>query len=231
MLAQILVIDDEPEIQRFIRISLKAEGFSYAGAGTGAEGLNLFRQSQPELIILDLGLPDVDGYELLKTIRETSLVPILVLTARDEEDEMIKLLDAGANDYLCKPFSIRTLIARINVLLRDFSQLRQAATEAHVMNFQGLQIDSQNHQVYLHGNQLSLSKKEFRLLHMLAERRGCLVTQKELLVTIWGNTHAEDTHYLRNFVSHLRKKLQDDADNPTYIQTEPGVGYRLLGNN
>ncbi|UTM59696.1 response regulator transcription factor [Photobacterium sp. CCB-ST2H9] len=231
MLAQILVIDDEPEIQRFIRISLKAEGFSYAGAGTGAEGLNLFRQSQPELIILDLGLPDVDGYELLKTIRETSLVPILVLTARDEEDEMIKLLDAGANDYLCKPFSIRTLIARINVLLRDFSQLRQAATEAHVMNFQGLQIDSQNHQVYLHGNQLSLSKKEFRLLHMLAERRGCLVTQKELLVTIWGDTHAEDTHYLRNFVSHLRKKLQDDADNPTYIQTEPGVGYRLLGNN
>ncbi|QUJ69925.1 response regulator transcription factor (plasmid) [Photobacterium sp. GJ3] len=227
MSARILVIDDEPEIQRFIRISLNAEGFNYAGAGNAADGLNAMKTFQPALIILDLGLPDQDGYTLLKKLRMFSNLPVLVLTARDEEDEMIKLLEAGANDYLSKPFSIRALMVRIKVLLRDFSALQPAAI-ARQYRFQDLCIDTQSHQVLLHDQPVALSKKEFKLLALLAQQPGHLVTQKTLLIEIWGKTHAEDTHYLRNFVSHLRKKLNDNADNPKYIQTEPGIGYRFL---
>lgn len=222
---RILVIDDEPQIRRFIRISLTAENFEFLEATTAAEGLEIASTQKPDLIVLDLGLPDQDGFKVLKRLREWTNVPVLILTARDAEEEKVKLLVGGANDYLSKPFGIKELIARIKVLLRDLTDNQQEKT---ILEFRDLRIDIPNHQAWIHDEKLSLSRKEFAMLSFLASHPDQLVTQQQLLEKIWGASHSGDTHYLRIFVSLLRKKLNDDPDNPSFIKTEPGVGYRFV---
>ncbi|ODB42005.1 DNA-binding response regulator [Pseudoalteromonas sp. BMB] len=220
----ILLIDDEEEIRRFIRLALKAEGLNYVEASTGKQAMSVLKGELPDLVILDLGLPDFDGYSILKKIRETSKLPVLILTARDQEAEKIKLLEGGANDYLTKPFSIKELVVRVKVLLRDLVPNKRLLA----IDYGKLMIDLQKHQVIMDNAPLALSKKEFALLSMLAQRAQELVSQQTLLKQIWGESHVEDSHYLRIVVSQLRKKLSDDAATPKIIETEPGVGYRFL---
>jgi two-component system KDP operon response regulator KdpE len=224
MKKRILIIDDEIQIRKFMRISITAEGFEYHEADSGKKGLEALHDHTPHLIILDLGLPDIDGFHLLRKIREVSRIPVLILTARDEENEKVKLLEGGANDYLSKPFGVRELMARIKVLLRDLS----SEEEVTVLRFEDLEINLQTHTVFFQGNEVNLSRKEFALLYALAENPGNLITQQTLLNDIWGASHVEDTHYLRVFISQLRKKFNDDSDSPKYIKTEQGVGYRFI---
>jgi two-component system, OmpR family, KDP operon response regulator KdpE len=227
MSARILVIDDEPQIQRFMRISLTQEGFEFYQAQSAAEGLRSIRTNKPDLVILDLGLPDQDGFQLLRQFRQWSSVPVLVLTARDAEEEKVKLLEGGANDYLSKPFGIKELIARVRVLLRDLNP-NGIDSDAASLCFAGLRINQQQHSVFLDEQLLPLSPKEYAILCFLAQSPGKLITQQQLLEKFWGATHNQDTHYLRIFISQLRKKLNDSPDSPRYIQTEPGVGYRFI---
>ncbi|AVJ55728.1 DNA-binding response regulator [Idiomarina sp. OT37-5b] len=225
---RILVVDDEPQIRRFMKVSITAEGYEYLEATTAKEALEQTARYNPSVIVLDLGLPDADGYQVLEQIRSWSKVPVLVLTARDQEAEKVRLLKAGANDYLTKPFGVNELMARLFVLLRD-SWYFQSTTEDAILAFQGLSIDRQNHRVSLDGESISLSRKEFMLLNYLASHANKLVTQEQLLREIWGASHQDDTHYLRIFISQLRKKLKDSISDPRFIETEPGVGYRFIG--
>ncbi|WP_421847233.1 response regulator transcription factor [Marinomonas sp.] len=225
---KILVVDDEPQIHTFIRISLAAEGFEYLGAESIAAAKRLIEQNSPHLLILDLGLPDGDGMDLVNYVRATSNTPILILTARDEEDEKIRLLEAGANDYLSKPFGIRELIVRVKVLLRD---LVNTHSPADVLETGNIKLEISSNQVWLQGESLALTKKEFAFLRMLMTTPDKLVMQEELLAKIWGVTHTRDSHYLRILVSQLRKKLNDNANDQRVIKTEPGLGYRLLSDS
>lgn len=227
MKARIVVVDDAPQIHKFMRISLVAEGFEYVAACTGREALDELKTRQADLVILDLGLPDMDGFEVLQTLRSWSQVPVLVLTARDAEDEKVKLLNGGANDYLSKPFGIRELVARVRVLLRDL-HLSPAVTPKTTLHFEELSFDLPNYRVFQHGQSVTLSRKEFALLSFLARTPGQLITQQQLLMKVWGASHCDDAHYLRIVVSQLRKKLNDSAEYPRLIQTEPGVGYRFI---
>ncbi|WP_409418836.1 response regulator transcription factor [Marinomonas sp. RS-M-Aa-14] len=225
MLYKILVIDDEPQIHTFIRISLVAEGFTYLGAQSIAEAKQVIQQDSPHLLILDLGLPDGDGMDLVNLVRATSNTPILILTARDEEDEKIRLLEAGANDYLSKPFGIRELIVRVKVLLRD---LVNTHLPTDILETKDIKLEISTNQVWFQGVPLALTKKEFAFLRMLMTTPDKLVMQEDLLANIWGGTHTQDSHYLRILVSQLRKKFNDNANDQRVIKTEAGLGYRLL---
>ena len=222
---KILVIDDEPQIHTFIRISLVAEGFTYLGAQSIAEAKQVIQQDSPHLLILDLGLPDGDGMDLVSLVRATSNTPILILTARDEEDEKIRLLEAGANDYLSKPFGIRELIVRVKVLLRD---LVNTHLPTDILETKDIKLEISTNQVWFQGVPLALTKKEFAFLRMLMTTPDKLVMQEDLLANIWGGTHTQDSHYLRILVSQLRKKFNDNANDQRVIKTEAGLGYRLL---
>ena len=221
---RILLIDDEEKIHQFISISLTAEGFEYLGCRDASAGLECFRNDKPNLIILDLGLPDIDGSAVLAMIRKIGNIPILVLTAREQSAEKVKLLNAGANDYLSKPFEIKELIARVKVLLRDI-QYEPIPAELH---FENLIIRTFEPMVFIKNTSIHLTKKEHQLLLLLAINPGVLISQKKILVAIWGEFHSGDSHYLRVLITHLRKKLKDDAEDPIYIKTEPGIGYRFI---
>lgn len=221
---KVLLIDDESRIQHFIGISLAAEGFDYLGCTTGEEGLRRLTEDNPDLVILDLGLPDLDGFQVLRRIREASKVPVLILTARDEEDEKVRLLEAGANDYLSKPFGIKELIVRIRVMIRDLGY----TPLPKVINSPGLRIHPHERSVEVDGQTLSLTRKEHALLIHLVSSPGQLIPYEVLLTDIWGQSHREDSHYLRILVNQLRKKLGDDSGQPRYIRTEPGVGYQFI---
>ena len=220
----ILLIDDEEKIRQFVRISMQAEGFHCVEAARADEGLVLFAEENPHLIILDLGLPDMDGYEVLRKIRTFSHVPILVLTARHEESEKVKLLESGANDYISKPFGIKELMVRIKVLLRDI----QYAPVMPELRFGELVVQTAQPVITLKGADVNLTKKEHQFLVKLASKPGVLITQQQLLTEIWGPSHVDDSHYLRVLTTQLRKKLQDDPEHPNYIKTEPGLGYTFL---
>lgn len=222
---KVLVVDDEPQIHTFIRISLTAEGFIYRGARSVRAAIEMFRDDPPHLVVLDLGLPDGDGMVLLEWLRSQGRTPVLILTARNEEDEKIRLLEAGANDYLSKPFGIRELIVRIKVLVRDLVSDVQLDD---VMVAGSLRARISSHQLWLNGEEVALTKKEFSMMALLMRNPGRLVAQEILLEEIWGKTHVEDTHYLRILVSQLRKKLNDNAEKPQLIKTEAGIGYRLI---
>ncbi|MCS6210283.1 response regulator transcription factor [Shewanella baltica] len=223
MAYKVLVVDDEAQIHTFMRISLEAEGFEYHGAASIASALAQYQAQQPHVLVLDLGLPDGDGITLLQTIRQHDKVPVLILTARDQEEEKIRLLEAGANDYLSKPFGIRELIVRIKVLVRD---LVDTSSGADMLQFGPLTLQKSSHQCWLNQQEIALTKKEFALLVQLMSHPGQLLKQSDLLRNIWGETHQEDGHYLRILVSQLRKKL-NDSDEQQLIKTEPGLGYRL----
>lgn len=222
----VLIIDDEPQIRKFLDIALRAQGYKTFLAETGQMALEMLALQGADLVILDLGLPDLDGQDVLKELRIWSQVPVIILSVRADETEKVALLDAGANDYVTKPFSIQELMARIRAMLRN--QVIQT-TESAIFDDGVLKIDFAQRQVFLSNELLSLTRKEFQLLMLLAQYRGQLITQPQILKDLWGPTHQEDTHYLRILVAKLRAKLNDDAIHPRYIATEPGVGLRFLG--
>lgn len=224
-MVNVLIIDDETQIRRFLDIALRAQGYKVLQAENGQKGLELLALQGADLVILDLGLPDLDGFEVLSELRVWSNVPVIVLSVRADEAEKVKLLDAGANDYLTKPFSIQELMARIRVLLR---QAQHAVLLAAVYDDGVLKIDFAHRQVFLHQQLISLTRKEYQLLNLLAQHKGQLITQAHILKELWGPTHQQDTHYLRILVAKLRVKLNDNALHPKYIITEPGVGLRFL---
>ncbi|WP_137817210.1 response regulator [Pseudomonas sp. 2FG] len=222
--ATILVVDDEPQIRKFLRISLAAQGYKVIEAGNGNEGLAQAALGKPDLLVLDLGLPDMDGHSLLKELREWSPVPVLILSVRAGEAEKVQALDSGANDYVTKPFGIQEFLARVRALLR---QAQAGDSPQVVVTIGPLSVDFAYRQVSLDGAEVSLTRKEYAVLAQLARHAGRVVTQQQLLKDIWGPTHVEDSHYLRVVVGHLRQKLADDPANPRFIVTEAGVGYRL----
>jgi two-component system KDP operon response regulator KdpE len=224
--ARILVIDDEAPIRRFLRICLEGAGHSVIEAENGRAGVKRAATDSPDVILLDLGLPDIDGKAVIEDIRGWSRVPILILSVRNTDSEKIAALDAGADDYVTKPFSHGELLARLRVLIRN----RQSVTaEASEFCLHDLVLDFPARRVLLAGQEVRLTRKEFEVLCTLARHAGRLVTHRHLLETIWGPAHRADTHYLRVVVGHLRDKLGDDAANPKYLITEPGVGYRMPG--
>lgn len=225
-MASILIVDDEPQIRRFLRIGLTAQHHDVLEAGTAAEGISSVALGSPDLVILDLGLPDMDGQEALLRIREVFTGPVIILSVRNQERDKVDALDAGANDYVVKPFSIRELMARIRVLLRA-----SGSDADSIAGFDDgrLRIRFDDYRVSLDGEAVKLSRKEFALLRMLVEARGRIVTQRQILSSLWGPSHLEDTHYLRVFIGRLRSRLKDVSGSPRYIETEPGVGYRFLG--
>ncbi|WP_141455511.1 response regulator transcription factor [Pseudoxanthomonas sp. z9] len=223
---RILVVDDEPQIRKFLDISLRAQGYRVLLAGDGASGLAALVSQGADLVILDIGLPDRDGHEVLREIRGFSQVPVIMLTVRAGEQEKVAALDAGANDYVTKPFGVQELMARIRGLLRTHAG---AMAEAPVVFDDGhLHVDLARREVSLDGEPLALSRKEFALLSLLLRHAGRVVTQPQLLRELWGPTHQQDTHYLRILVGKLRQKIGDDASAPRYIATEPGVGLRFI---
>jgi two-component system KDP operon response regulator KdpE len=221
----ILVIDDEAQIRKFLRISLSAQGYRVLEAGNGSDGLAQAALEHPDLVVLDLGLPDMDGQQVLGELREWSQVPVLVLSVRASEGEKVKALDGGANDYVTKPFGIQEFLARVRALLRqgNAGEPPEACAQSG-----SLQVDFAYRRVTLEGAEVALTRKEYAVLAMLARHLGRVVTQQQLLKDIWGPTHVEDSHYLRVVVGHLRQKLGDDPAAPRFIVTEAGVGYRLL---
>ncbi len=220
----ILVIDDEAQIRKFLRISLTAQGYKVLEGANGTEGLAQAALGKPDLVVLDLGLPDMDGQQVLRELREWSTVPVLVLSVRASEGEKVLALDGGANDYVTKPFGIQEFLARVRVLLRQAGAGEQ---QEAVVSSGPLSLDFAYRRVSLEGVEVALTRKEYAVLAMLARHLGRVVTQQQLLKDIWGPTHVEDSHYLRVVVGHLRQKLGDDPAAPRFILTEAGVGYRL----
>ena len=221
---RVLIVDDEPQIRRFLRVSLTAEGMQVIEAANLAEAVIALRSDKPDLMVLDLGLPDGDGFELIPKVRQNSSLPIIVLSVRDDEGGKVRALDAGADDYLTKPFGTAELLARIRAALRH----RLLAAGAQPLIETGeLKIDLTLRRVSLAGVDLKLSRKEYAILEVLAKHAGRVVTQPQILREVWGKVHEDDTQYLRVYIGQLRQKLGDDAAAPRYLLTEPGVGYRL----
>jgi two-component system, OmpR family, KDP operon response regulator KdpE len=223
---RILVIDDEPQILRAMRTILTAKKFQVSEAQTGQAGLTLAASLEPELIILDLSLPDMDGIEVCKQIREWSRVPIIVLSVRDSERDKVKALDSGADDYLTKPFGIEELLARIRVSLRHADKT-SGSKSTHVKSGP-VEIDLIEHLVTRQGSEVKLTATEFKLLAYLAANAGRILTHQGILTQVWGPADADHVEYLRVYIRQLRIKLEDDPDHPTILINEPGIGYRFI---
>lgn len=222
--ASVLIIDDEPQIRKFLRISLASQGYRVLESTDGRDGLARAALEQPDLVVLDLGLPDMDGQDVLGELRSWTRVPVIVLSVRSSEAEKVRALDAGANDYVTKPFGIQEFLARVRALLR----LPQSTTNSPGQVLCGaLCIDLAFRRVSLGERMVSLTRKEYAVLAELARHAGRVVTQQHLLKIVWGPSHAGDSHYLRVVIGHLRQKLGDDPAAPRFIVTEAGVGYRL----
>jgi len=221
---RILVVDDEPAIRRFLNSALTADGYSVLQAESGRAALAAVARDKPDLVIVDLGLPDLDGHALIQDIRGISKAPIVVLSVRDDEAGKVRALDGGADDYVTKPFGIEELLARVRTALRH--RLQQQGNEP-VIRCGDLEIDLARHLVRCRDESLKLSKREFGLLRVLAESAGKVVTHQQLLVQVWGEAHRHDNEYLRVYVRQLRAKIELDPQQPSLLLTEPGVGYRL----
>jgi two-component system KDP operon response regulator KdpE len=226
--ATIIVIEDDQQISRFIITSLQNAELQVFSSGTGQKGLVEVGTRKPDIVLLDLGLPDIDGVEVIEQIRTWSTVPIIVLSARTDEAEKVKALDAGADDYLTKPFGCAELLARIRAQLRR----RSIAIEGNAANglyvFGEITVDLTKRLVFRNSKPIHLTPIEYRLLSVLIRNAGCVVTQRQLLKDVWGPSFSESSHYLRIYMGHLRQKLEDDAAQPKYLITETGVGYRLV---
>jgi two-component system KDP operon response regulator KdpE len=223
--AKILAIEDERPIRQFLKASLTAQGYRWLEAETGVKGLTEATSQQPDLIILDLGLPDIDGLELLGRLREWSRVPVVVLSARGQEDDKVRALEMGADDYLTKPFGIRELFARIRVALRHGQGL--TAGDEPTYELGDLKVDRARRQVFIGDREVHLTPTEYRLLAAFVRNPGKLLTHRQLLLEVWGPGSEYENHYLRVYVAQLRHKLEADPTHPRYLITEPGVGYRL----
>jgi two-component system KDP operon response regulator KdpE len=225
-MTRILIIDDEPQIQKFLRISLGSQHYEVLSADTGHAGINQAVLAQPDLVILDLGLPDLDGKHVLQRIIAETRIPVLVLSVRSSEAEKVACLNMGAHDYVVKPFSVNELLARIRRILALSGQ--SPRSESLHFEDDALCVDEKERMLLVAGQPVALTRKEWAVLLHLLQAGGNLVTQTSLLQQIWGPTHVEDTQYLRNVIQKLRQKLNDDAAHPRYIETEPGVGYRFI---
>ena len=220
----ILVIDDEVQIRRLLRLTLEAAGYRVREAESGALGLNEAAVQHPDAIVLDLSLPDFGGLEVLRRLREWSQIPVLILSVRGGEADKIAALDAGADDYLTKPFGGGELLARVRVLLRR----AQPAGEVSIVSFGDIEVDFAKRTVTRAGADLHLTVKEYALLRLLLQHRGKVVTHRQLLRDVWGPGHEDDTHYLRVHMANLRKKIEATADAPRFVKTESGIGYRFV---
>ena len=221
---RVLIIDDEPQIRKLLRVSLGAHGYTLDEAATGQDGVARAAVFKPDLLIVDLGLPDMDGKAVIKEIREWSQAPVIILTARDQEQEKIEALDAGADDYVTKPFGIGELMARMRVCLR-----RVAAAEGEpVLTCGGLAVDLVQRRVTVDGREIKLTPTEYEIIKIMAQQAGRVLTHKQLLKAVWGNAYNDDTHYIRVYIGQLRRKIEEDPAQPRYIITESGVGYRLM---
>jgi two-component system KDP operon response regulator KdpE len=221
----VLVIEDEPQMRRFLRASLASHGFRLLESGTAGEALSLVAGQNPEVILLDLGLPDRDGIALTRELRGWSRVPIIVISARGREADKVEALDAGADDYLTKPFAVNELFARIRVALRHARQ--SGGTAEPVVELGALRIDFGRREVRLADREVHLTPIEYRLLALLAQNAGKVLTQRQILEEVWGRGHAQQIHYLRVYMAQLRRKIESDPARPRLLVTEPGVGYRL----
>jgi two-component system KDP operon response regulator KdpE len=224
-MTRVLVVDDEPQIRRALRTSLEAHGYEVATAGTGEEGVLAAAETAPDLVLLDLGLPDLDGTEVIERVRSFSDVPVVVLSVRDRQADKVAALDAGADDYVTKPFGVEELLARLRAALRRTQGEEQGAA---VLNFGDLQVDLSRRLVTLSAERVHLTKTEYALLEAMVTNPGKLLTHQWLRRRGWGVGYAEESHYLRVYVRALRKKLGDAAAAPALILTEPGVGYRWI---
>lgn len=222
----VLMIEDEPQMRRFLRAAITASGYGCLEANTGLVGLNEAATRNPAVILLDLGLPDIDGLEVTRRLRTWTPAPIIVLSARGQEVDKVEALDAGADDYLTKPFGVPELLARIRVALRHRRQQAGTATEPMV-TFGNVRVDLAERKVTRGGEVLHLTPTEYKLLAVLVRHAGKVVTHRQLLNEAWGPAYAAETQYVRVYVGHLRHRLEPDAARPRYLITEPGVGYRL----
>jgi two-component system, OmpR family, KDP operon response regulator KdpE len=221
---RVLVVDDEPAIHRFLTPVLAAHNYEVLRADTGADALQLTVVDPPDVVVLDLGLPDLDGKDVIARVRAWSDVPIVVLSAREREGEKIAALDLGADDFVNKPFGVGELMARLRAALRH---RMQRSGEMPVVRIGGLEIDVAHRRVTRDGQELKLTRREFDLLSVLARHAGKVVTHKQLLHAVWGPAHEQDTQYLRTYVGQLRQKVEPDPSDPSVVLTEPGIGYRL----
>lgn len=220
----VLVIDDEPQIRRLLTVTLEANAYRVLTAASGQEGLVLAAQHRPALVVLDLGLPDIPGQEVLRRLREWTSAPVIILSVQDDEAGKVAALDSGADDYVTKPFNTAELLARLRVALRHASK----PDEAVVFQSGRLVMDLASRRVTVGGREVKLTATEYKLLHLLVRHAGKVLTHRQLLREVWGQGHEDHTHYLRVYVAHLREKIEADPSRPKLIATEPGVGYRLL---
>ncbi len=222
----VVLIEDEPQIRRFLRATLTGQGYRLFEATTGADGLVEVGSRQPDVVIVDLGLPDVDGIDVIRRLREWTAVPIIVLSARGQERDKVTALDAGADDYVSKPFGASELLARIRVALRHTAGASHEADDA-TFTIGELRMDLLHRQVFVGDREVRLTPIEYKLLATLVRHAGKVVTHQQLLREVWGPTHTDQAHYVRVYMAHLRHKLEAEPARPQYLLTEPGVGYRL----
>ncbi len=222
--SRVLVVDDEPAILRFLRPALEANGYDMHSVESVADALKTIAVSAPDVVVLDLGLPDGDGKEVIRRVREWSDVPIIVLSARDREIEKIESLDLGADDFVNKPFGVGELMARIRASLRHRMQNHNETPQLRAGD---LEVDIVKHRVTRGGQEIKLTPKEFELLSFLVRHAGKVVTHRQILTAVWGPAHTEDTQYLRVYIGQLRQKIERDPEDPRVVLTEPGIGYRI----
>lgn len=220
-----LIVDDETQIRKFLNVALEAEKYEVVEAGNGEEALRLSVARKPDIIILDLGLPDKDGMEIIRAIRGFSKVPIIVLSVRQDEKDKVEALDLGANDYVTKPFNVAELLARMRVCLRE--RLNGDGLDP-IVKIGDIEADLMKHIVKVRGKRIKLSRKEYLLFSYLLKNASKLMTQKEILREVWGEAHVFDSQYLRVYIGQLRQKIERDPSHPQIIVTEPGIGYRLV---
>ena len=224
---RILVVDDEPRMIHFIRLNLEHDGFEVVETSSGSKALDQLRDQLPDLILLDVMMPDLDGFETLRLIREISTVPVIMLTAKGEEDDRVRGLELGADDYITKPFSPRELVSRVRAVLRRTETPGTAAHEVIQVDDR-LKLDFDRREIWVEGNLVKLRPTEYRLLYHLVQNAGWVVPHDQLLAKVWGYEYREETHYLRLYINYLRQKLEKDPAKPQYILTERGVGYRFV---
>jgi two-component system KDP operon response regulator KdpE len=224
---RILIVEDERRMARFIRLNLEHDGFQVTEAFLGQDAIQQLRDALPDLILLDVMLPDIDGFQVLEMIREINDVPIIMLTAKGEEDDRVRGLELGADDYVTKPFSPRELVSRVRAVLRR-SEALKATTHGQIEVDDRLKIDFNRRRVWVHGEVVNLRPTEYRLLYHLVQNAGLVLTHDQILVKVWGYEYRDEPHYVRLYVNYLRKKLEEDPSSPKYILTERGVGYRFV---
>ena len=223
----ILVVDDEPRMRRFMQMNLDLEGYRVIEAGNGLEAVNRVREDLPDLVLLDVMMPEMDGFEALRLIRQTSSVPVIMLTVKGEEDDRVRGLELGADDYVTKPFSPRELASRIKAVLRR-TEMPAPVEQSIIKVDDRLQIDFNHRQVIVEGKEIKLRPTEYRLLYHLVNNAGWTLPHETLLAKVWGHEYRDETHYLRLYITYLRQKIEEDPANPKYILTERGLGYRFV---